>query len=163
MDDVINFDSLSKTSTAIDAKGADFPVALQRLKTRLNKAKDHTVFAVASTDRSAEPNFREFCRKTGNVFVGVEQFDAHDVYYVKKRTVECQRCNNIRAALMGIVDIGLLIYTVPQMINTKPTLVVMVLFLVALLTLPSAVLHGARSIKKFLKKVNGAHSLSAAE
>lgn len=161
--DSLNFDILSKSSTFIDAKGADFPAPVQRLKLALNRAKDDSLFAVATTARNAEPNIRDFCKGTGNVFMGVDTFDDHDVYYVKKRTVKCQRCSNMRAVTLGLVAAGVLAYTAPQVFTTHPTGLVTVLFVASVAALPPVLINVFRVFKDMTKKINAPSSMKEAD
>lgn len=155
--------SLSKTSTLIDAKGAEGPIPVMKLKSALAKANNKSVFGVLGTDPLAQANLRDFCQSTRNEYLGVEHFDDHDIHYVQKRTVECQRCSNIRYITLGLVAIGTLAYTAPQVLTSNPSGFVTVLFAASLASLPAAVFNNLRLLKQFIKKSNAPATLKAAE
>lgn len=144
--------TVTDVATLIDVKGATLPVPILQLKKALNRATDNDVFAIEVSDRGAEPNFRDFCKGTGNVFIGVEHFDDHDVYYVQKRTVECRKCSNIRAVTMGIAVVGVLTYTGPQVVLSNPSGLVSVLFVGALAAMPPVAINLYKVAKHALKR-----------
>lgn len=144
--------TVTDVATLIDVKGETLPVPILQLKKALNRAMDNDVFAIEVSDRGAEPNFRDFCKGTGNVFIGVEHFDDHDVYYVQKRTVECRKCSNIRAVTMGIAVVGVLTYAGPQVVLSNPSGLATVLFVGALAAMPSVAINLYKVTKRALKR-----------
>ncbi len=158
-----DLDAVSHISTLIDAKGTSLPTPILKLKTALNRAYDKDVFGVMVSDKTAEPNIRDFCNGTGNVYVGVQNFDDYDVYYVQKRTIECQRCSNIRAVTMGIAVAGALTYTVPQVLTSNPSGLVTLVFIGALAALAPVSINLYRAFKKAIHKSNVTMRLEAAE
>lgn len=159
----INLDTIAANSTLIDAKGSECPIPIIKLKSSLKKAADHTVFGVITTDKFAEPNMRDFCKSTGNEFLGVEHFDEHDIYYVKKRTIECQKCSNTRVVLMAVAAAGTLAYTAPQVFYSNPSAWVTFAFLAALASLPPLSMNLLRLVKQAIKKQVAPTQLNAAE
>ncbi|MEG3616829.1 sulfurtransferase TusA family protein [Magnetovibrio sp. PR-2] len=150
-------------STLIDVKGAMLPVPIFELNKALNRASDNDVFAVQVSDKDAEPNFRDFCQGTGNVFIGVERYADHDVYYVQKRTVECSRCSNIRAVTMGIAVVGVLTYTAPQVLLHNPSGLVLFMFAGALAAIAPVSINLFKVAKRALKRSNVTIRFEAAE
>ena len=155
--------SVSDVATLIDVKGATLPVPILELKKALNRGTDNDVFAVHVSDKAAEPNFRDFCKGTGNVFVGVEHHDDHDVYFVQKRTVECRKCSNIRAVTMGIAVVGVLTYTAPQVLLQNPSGLVTLLFAGALAAIAPVSINLFKVTKRALKRSNVTIRFEAAE
>ena len=150
----ITLDAVLGTSTLIDSKGSECPIPILKLKTALKKAADNAVFGVMTTDTFAEPNVRDFCKSSGNEYLGAENFDGYDIHYVKKLTVECQRCSNMRTVTLGIAVAGLLGYTAPQVLHSNPSGVVIVLFAIALASLPPVLTNNLRLLKSVIKKAN---------
>jgi len=151
------------TSTLIDAKGSECPIPILKLKTALKKAADNAVFGVMTTDAFAEPNVRDFCKSSGNTYLGVENFDGYDIYYVKKRTVECQRCSNMRTVSLGVAVLGVLAYTAPQVLHSNPSGIITVVFAVAVASLPPVLINNLRLLKGIIKKANAASEVEAAQ
>jgi len=148
----ITFEAVTGTSTLIDAKGSECPIPIIKLKAALNKAEEHAVYGVQTTDTFAEPNVRNFCTSTGNEYLGVEHFDGYDIHYVKKRTVECQACSNMRTVGLGVLAAATLAYTAPQVIGSNPSGYITVLFAAALASLPPVLINNLRLLKKTIKK-----------
>lgn len=159
----ITLDTISSNSTLIDAKGSECPIPIIKLKSAMKKADEHSLFGVVTTDKFAEANVRDFCKSTGNEFMGIEHFEDHDVYYVKKRVVECQRCSNMRIVALGLAAVGTLAYTAPQVINSNPSGIVTVLFALALASLPPVLINNLRLVKEAAKKSRTPTRLTAAE
>ncbi|HEY9080526.1 sulfurtransferase TusA family protein [Magnetovibrio sp.] len=159
----IPLDAVSGTSTLIDAKGSECPIPILKLKSALKKAADHSVFGVMTTDSFAEPNVRDYCKSSGNEYLGVENFDGYDIHYVKKRTVECQRCSNMRTVTLGIAAIATLAYTAPQVIHSSPSGIVTVVFAVALASLPPVLINNLRLLKSVIKKAGSSSRMEAAQ
>ena len=159
----ITLDAVLSTSTLIDAKGSQCPIPILKLKTALKKAADNTVFGVMTTDPFAEPNVRDFCKSSGNEYLGVENFDGYDIHYVKKRTVECQRCSNMRIVTLGVAVVGLLAYTAPQVLYSNPSGIVTVVFAAALASLPPVLINNLRLLKSIIKKANAPSQVEATQ
>jgi len=159
----ITLDAVLSTSTLIDAKGSQCPIPILKLKTALKKAADNTVFGVMTTDTFAEPNVRDFCQSSGNEYLGVENFDGYDIHYVKKRTVECQRCSSMRIVTLGVAVIGVLAYTAPQVLHSNPSGIVTVMFAAALASLPPVLINNLRLLKSTIKKANAPSQAEAAQ
>ncbi|MCW8914963.1 MAG: sulfurtransferase TusA family protein [Magnetovibrio sp.] len=158
-----DLDAISSISTKIDVTGTSHSTPILKLKTALNRASDKDVFGVQVSDKSMEPNIRDFCNGTGNVYIGVQKFDDYDVHYVQKRTIECQRCSNIRAVTMGIIVAGVLTYTAPQVLTSNPSGLVTLLFIGALAALPPVCFNLYGASKKAMHKSNVTMRLEAAE
>lgn len=150
----ITLQSVVPSSTLIDVKGSENPIPVLKLKSALKKAAEHKVFGVMTTDSFAEPSLRDFCTGTGNEFLGSMTFDGYVIHYIKKHTVECQRCSKIRVALMGLVTLGALAYTAPQVLNSNPSGLTTVLFLAALISLPPISINALRVFKDLLHKIS---------
>lgn len=159
----ITLDAVLGTSTLIDAKGSQCPIPIIKLKTALKKAADNTVFGVMTTDTFAEPNVRDYCKSSGNEYLGVENFDGYDTHYVKKRTVECQRCSNTRIVTLGVAVVGLLAYTAPQVLHSNPSGIVTVVFAAALASLPPVLINNLRLLKSTIKKANASSQAEATQ
>lgn len=159
----ITLDTISNQSTLIDAKGSECPIPIIKLKAALKKAAEHSLFGVVTTDKFAEPNIRDFCKSSGHEYMGVEHFEDHDIHYVKKRVVECQRCSNIRTVTLGLAALGTLAYTAPQVINSTPSGLVTVIFALALASLPPVVINNLRLLKETIKKNTAPTTMEAAE
>lgn len=159
----ITLDAVLATSTLIDAKGSECPIPILKLKTALKKAADNAVFGVMTTDTFAEPNVRDFCKSSGNEYLGVENFDGYDIHYVKKRTVECQRCSNMRVVTLGAAVVGVLGYTAPQVLHSNPSGIVTVIFAVALASLPPVLINNLRLLKSVIKKARTASHIETAQ
>jgi len=159
----ITLQSVAPTSTLIDAKGCESPIPILKLKSALKKAAEHKVFGVMTTDNSAESSLRDFCAGTGNAFLGSETFDDHAIHYIKKHTVECQRCSKMRVVAMGLTAAGTLVYTAPQVLNSTPSGVVTVLFLAAVAALPPLAINMLRIFKDLVNRHNASAPVRAAE
>jgi len=150
----INLDTITDHGTLINTKGSECPIPILKLKAALKKAPEHSLFSVVTTDTFAERNMRDFCKSTGNEYLGFKHFDDHDVHYVKKRVIECQRCSNMRAITLGFAVVGTLAYTAPQVLNSNPSAIVTVLFAAALASLPPVLINNLRLLKKTTRKAH---------
>jgi len=149
----ITLQSVASSSTLIDVKGSENPIAVLKLKSALKKAAEHKVFGVMTTDTFAESSLRDFCTGTGNEFLGTKAFDGYAIHYIKKHTVECQRCSKMRVAFMGLVALGTLAYTAPQVLNSSPSNFTTILFLAALVSLPPVSINALRVFKDIVHRL----------
>ncbi|MBL4614340.1 MAG: hypothetical protein JKY27_05645 [Magnetovibrio sp.] len=158
-----DLETLYKNSTLINAKGAEGQKPVVKLKKALKKALNHTVFSVHSTDKFAGPKLRDFCKTSGNLYVGVKHFNDFDIHYVKKRVVECQRCSNIRTVGLGLAAIGTLAYTAPDVVTSTPSAIVTILFAVALASLAASLINNLNLLKRAIRKIATPTAVKAAE
>jgi len=155
--------TVTGTSTLIDAKRLEWPIPIIKLESAMKKTADGTVFAVMTTDALAEPNVRDFCTSSGHDYLGVERFDNHDIHYVKKHTLECQRCSKLRVVALGIAAVGALTYTAPQVIHSNPSGIVTVAFAVTMASLPPVLINNFRLIKQVFRKASAPRRAKAAD
>ncbi len=69
-----------------------------------------------------------------------------------QRTGSCQTCSNVRIMALGILAIGVLAYTTPQVLSSNPPAYITVLFAAALAALPPALINNFRLLKQVLQK-----------
>jgi len=140
----------------VDAKGTQGPVRVLKLQDALKqdvlkKAADHTVFGLLTTDPLASAQVKDFCARSGHDYLGREIFTEHSVYYVKKRTPDCQKCSKIRVVMLGGLVLGGLAYSAPEVLYRHPSALVTVVFAGALASLPAVLLDNLRLLKGVLR------------
>ena len=72
------FDSL------VDARGLNCPWPVLRLRNALERLQEGKVVKVMSTEAQVEKDFRTFCSRTGNEFVGAKAGRTHIEIFVRK-------------------------------------------------------------------------------
>lgn len=138
--------------TIIDAKESLSPIPVIKLKAALKKEPEYAVVGIATTEADAELNLRDFCTTTGNLYVGKEMVDGHEVHYIKKQTMTCETCSNVRIVVAGVAAVGVLAYTSPLVVIGDPSPLITLVFLAALLSLPPLLINNSRLVRTLLRK-----------
>lgn len=144
----IAFDTTAHS--VIDAKDSLSPIPVIKLKGALKKEPENAVLAVMATDPGVERDIQDFCKSTGNMYLGSDQMDGHDLYYVKKQTPVCQACSKTRIVVGGLAAIGALIYSAPQVMVGDPSALVTFVFLAALASLPPLAVNNVRLLGELI-------------
>lgn len=149
---------LSDTSTSavaprpIDAMHSFSPIPIIKLKGALKKEAANTTLALQTTDPDIERDLRDFCTATGNLYLGSERIDGHDVHYIKKQAFTCQTCSTARMVLGGLAAVAALAYSTPMVVAGDPSAPVTLLFIAAIVAVPPLLVNNTRLLGGLIRK-----------
>jgi TusA-related sulfurtransferase len=149
---------LSDTTTSavaprlVDAMYSFSPIPIIKLKTALKKEATNTTLALQTTDPEIGRDLRDFCTATGNLYLGVERIDGHDVHYIKKQSVTCQTCSTARMVMGGLAAVAALAYSAPMVVAGDPSAPVTLLFIAAIVAVPPLLVNNTRLLSGLIRK-----------
>lgn len=141
-----------RVGTTVDATDSLSPIPAIKLKVALKKAAVNAVVALHTTAPDIERDIRDFCTATGHEYLGMDHAEDHDVHYVQKNNVECRTCSKARMGLGALVTAGVLMYTAPAVISGDPSAPITLLFLAAVIAVPSLLINNIRILRDLVRK-----------